>query len=529
MRVPVMGIARAALAAAAGAGLVVAANAVPGALALGPAGETDRAVAGRTAAVRGAALVCPGPERMGTPGIPDVRTVASVAATAAPLRALTGLKLPSEAGSLTISGMPSGGSSAPVTERGKGTTRDFAAAGAATVSGTGSLAPGLAATQSWYVGDGERRSFGTVACGQAVATGARAPGGPPTRAGTGGPGAPRRCGPGGGAPAAADAWLVGGGGAPGRQERLVLTNPGGNAVTVDLTLHGAKGPVVSPSGKGIVVPGRGRVSFLLDSISGAEASPTVHVVATGGLVHTVLNDSWLDGTVSAGADDAVPAAPPSRRQVIPGVAVDGRALLRVAVPGDGEAVVQVRVLTEKGPRALPRDSVVRVAGGSTRDVDLSGLATGVYGVEVRADKPVVAGALVQRRDGSKAGDYALTASTPPITGVAGVPLADPNGAADVGRALLLHSTAEPVNVEVVTTDVSGKAASQRLTVPADSSVIVRVTDATSAWVHRLSGKGQLRAALGSQIGSAANGLVAVMPLRDAPLRTTSVGLREAGP
>ena len=495
MRVPVMGIARAALAAAAGAGLVVAANAVPGALALGPAGETDRAVAGRTAAVRGAALVCPGPERMGTPGIPDVRTVASVAATAAPLRALTGLKLPSEAGSLTISGMPSGGSSAPVTERGKGTTRDFAAAGAATVSGTGSLAPGLAATQSWYVGDGERRSFGTVACGQAVA----------------------------------DAWLVGGGGAPGRQERLVLTNPGGNAVTVDLTLHGAKGPVASPSGKGIVVPGRGRVSFLLDSISGAEASPAVHVVATGGLVHTVLNDSWLDGTVSAGADDAVPAAPPSRRQVIPGVAVDGRALLRVAVPGDGEAVVQVRVLTEKGPRALPRDSVVRVAGGSTRDVDLSGLATGVYGVEVRADKPVVAGALVQRRDGSKAGDYALTTSTPPITGVAGVPLADPNGAADVGRALLLHSTAEPVNVEVVTTDVSGKAASQRLTVPADSSVIVRVTDATSAWVHRLSGKGQLRAALGSQIGSAANGLVAVMPLRDAPLRTTSVGLREAGP
>ena len=153
----------------------------------------------------------------------------------------------------------------------------------------------------------------------------------------------------------AEAWLAAGGGAAGRQERLVLTNPGDNAVTVDLTLHGAKGPVVSPNGKGVVVPSQGRTTVLLDSISGTEPSPVVHVVAQGGVVHAVLNDHWLDGTIAAGSDDVVATAAPSRDQVIPAVAVGAKGgVLRIAVPGDGEAVVQARVLTPSGPRALPR-------------------------------------------------------------------------------------------------------------------------------------------------------------------------------
>ena len=39
-----------------------------------------------------------------------------------------------------------------------------------------------------------------------------------------------------------DLWLLGGGADPGRQERLVLTNPGDNPVTADVTVHGAAGP-----------------------------------------------------------------------------------------------------------------------------------------------------------------------------------------------------------------------------------------------------------------------------------------------
>jgi hypothetical protein len=362
------------------------------------------------------------------------------------------------------------------------------------VRGQQSMAPGLAATQSWLVPDGDNRSLGMTPCGQP----------------------------------SADAWLLAGAGAAGRQERLVLTNPGENPVTVDLTLHGAKGAVESPVGKGVVVPSRGRTVVLLDSISGAEASPVVHVVAQGGVVHAVLNDRWLDGSVAAGSDDAVAAAAPSREQVVPAVAINGSASLRVAVPGDGEAVVQTRALTPSGPRALPRDGVARVAGGATRDISLTGLPPGTYALQVRADVPVVAGAFVQRRvDPTAVGEFAWSASSAPIHSVAGAPLPVQHLADQpVRRYVALTSAWGSSNVEVVTTDRSGKETSRRLTVPADAVAQVDLTDAQAVWVHRLSGKGQVRAGVVVWGEDSRGELISVMPLSDATLRTTSVGLLE---
>jgi hypothetical protein len=78
-------------------------------------------------------------------------------------------------------------------------------------------------------------------------------------------------------------------------------------------------------------------------------------------------------------------------------------------------------------------------------------------------------------------------------------------------------------------DAAGTATSQRLTVAGNSSTSLYVTGSSSVWVHRISGKGQLRAALGAQVGDRAHGLISVAPLRDAPLRATSVGLREVAP
>ncbi|HEY3534763.1 MAG TPA: DUF5719 family protein [Pedococcus sp.] len=493
MRLSPSGIARAGLAAAAGAGLVAGAMQLPGAFAVGPRGADAASTDTATTTVRGAALVCPGPELKGLKGVTDAAVGARVAAVAAPTSLLGNVKPAAADGAVTLSGMPRGAVGAPVTTRGAVTSGDVGQPVPVLASGTQSQAPGLAAMQSWYAASGDHRSLGTVACG----------------------------------PAAADLWLIGGGGEPGRQERLLLANPGGNAVTVDLTLHGAKGPVDSPTGKGVVVPAHSRVSVLLDSISGTEKTPVVHVAASGGLVSAVLNDSWLDGTVAAGSDDVVPSAAPSRDQVIPGVPVDGAASVRVAVPGDGEAVVQARVLTAQGPRALPKGGVARVQGGTVQDLDLTGLPKGTYAVQVRADVPVVAGAVVARRDGSKPGDFAWSSSTRPITGVAGAPLTPPAGApADLGHWMLLTSEKAPSVVDVVSADAAGKVSAQRVTVPADSAFAVPVKGA-SAWVHQVSGKGLLRAALGSQVGQRADALISVAPLEDSPMRTTTVGLREA--
>ena len=189
------------------------------------------------------------------------------------------------------------------------------------------------------------------------------------------------------APATAQSWLVGGGAEPGRRERVVLANPGPNPVTVDLDVLGTTGPVQSPNGRGIVVGAHDRAVVLLDAIAGTESAPVVHVTVQGGEVAAVLNDTWLDGVIPRGGDDAVPVVGPARQQVIAGVAIDGRAAVRVAVPGESEAVVQTRVLTSRGTEAIPADGVVRVPGGSTRDIDLSALPPGAYAVRYAPTSP----------------------------------------------------------------------------------------------------------------------------------------------
>ena len=374
------GIVRAVLAAGAGVGLVYAAMQAPGAVALGPAANADTTRDGATSTVRSSQLVCPGPELKGLAGLDDLPVDVTVAAAAAPVRALTGLSLPRDAGAFTIAGLAAGSKGVSGTARGVVASTTASDAAARSVRGSQSLAPGLAAAQSWLVDKGDQRGLGMAPCGR------------PT----------------------ADAWLLAGGGAPGRQERLVLTNPGDNPVTVDLTLHGAKGPVSSPNGKGVVVPSRGRTTVLLDSISGTETSPAVHVVTHGGSVHAVLDDFWLDGVVAAAA--RTPWPPPPRPATRSSRRCRRRqaATVRVAVPGDDEAVVQTRVLTNTGPKALPGDAVVRVAGGTVRDISIDGLPIGVYAVQVRADVPVVAAAIVQRRpEAERPSDFAWAARPRP--------------------------------------------------------------------------------------------------------------------
>lgn len=492
---PVVGaVLRATVVVAAGAGLVVAATQVPGAVAVGSHVPVHAAVGAASAPVRGARLLCAGPELMGVPGVHDLPVGVRVAAAAAPQPALADTEPVGTRGSLTLTGMPGGALGQPGSARGPLVTTDLSTAQGAVVAGTQSLAPGLAATQSWLVTSGDQRSLGSAPC----------------------------------TPPGADLWLVAGGSAAGRQERLVLTNPGGNPVSVDVTLHGPHGPVDTAIGKGIVVAPHGRTSFLLDSISGAVASPAVHVVTQGGVVSAVLNDTWLNGTTPAGSDDASPSAPPSRDQVVPGVDVrGGHAVLRVVVPGPGEAVVQARVLTSNGPRGLPSGAVTRVPGGSVRDIDISGLPAGASGLQVRADVPVVASASF-RRNGTKSSDFAWAVSTDPITGVAGMPFAQTTA---LQHTVWLTASAGSVVADVLAVGQSGTVTTQRVTVPADAAIAVAVPSAgkasqpTSVWVRRVSGSGQLRGAVDSSVKDARGVLVTSTPLLDSALRTTTVGVR----
>ncbi len=497
MKVSPLAVLRTVVGVAACAGVVVAAASVP-ALDLAPSRPAAESPAEATP-LTSATVVCPGPELRGVEGLADRPVDVVVRAASAPestLRTLDATLDPAgDPGTLTVATLQDASQAgAAVTGRGLAAAGPRSS-GALSATATGALAPGLAAAQQWQVDSGEDRSLGSAPCGTA----------------------------------SADAWLLAGGGQAGRQERLVLTNPSANPVTVDVTVHGTQGVVDSPNGRDLVVPAQGRATVLLDSIAPTETAPAVHVIARGGVVHAVLNDYWLDGSVPAGADDAARSAPPSREQVIPGAAVRGAAAVRVAVPGGDEAVVQVRVLTPEGPRAVPGAGVVRVAGGSTIDITLTGLPEAVYGVQVRADIPVVAGAVITRRASARAvGDLAWAPSTTPIQTVAGAPLVALRGD-DPVRTVALVATGGSVSAEVVTTAADGTATSTRLEVPSDTTTSLTVTAGTSVWVHRTSGEGDLRAAVVGGVTAGGGELVTVLPLSDSRLTTTAARLLQVDP
>jgi hypothetical protein len=350
------------------------------------------------------------------------------------------------------------------------------AAAAVPATATGPLAAGLVATQEWESTTATLRGLATAAC----------------------------------APATTEAWLVGGGGAPGRQERLVLANPGGNEVTADVRVHGGAGPVAEVA-DGVVVPPRGRTVLLLDALAPTERAPAVHVTVEGGTVAATLTDTWLDGSVPAGAESTGPAAAPARTQVVPGVVLADRATVRVAVPGAREAVVSVRLLGPGGAVPLPRGGVLRVRGGAVGELAVQGAPSGRYAVEVRADVPVVAGVQTTVRRGGGPGDLAWAAAQQETSGLAGAAFPAAGAGATTARTLTLAASGEPVTVEVVTA-AGGRTSGRRVAVLADAVATVALGAPTAVWVRPVDGAGRLRAAVDTSSGAAAEPLVSVVPL-----------------
>ena len=489
------GVLRSLAVVAAGSGLVLGAtqlqaplNRAPGA---SPAGQGQETKA-HEAPVTKAQPICPGPEALGIEGLPDSTAhTASVSAVTAPLKSLpAGFAAGRGPGSLTIGGLPSGGTwGAPATARGQVVPGQISTARSALVTGAGAMAPGTVATQRSWVKAGDNRGLVTAAC----------------------------------MPAAPSSWLIAGGGDPGRRERLVLTNPGRNPVTIDVTVFGAKGPIQSPNGRGLVVGPFARTVVLLDAIAGSESSPVVHVAARGGEVAAVLNDTWLDGVVPRGGDDVVPVAAPAREQVIAGLPIAGRATLRVAVPGESEAVVESRVLTPSGPKGLPSGGVTRVAGHSVRDIDLSSLPPGAYAVQVRADVPVVAAAMADRRRAPDApSDLAWSGASSPIRTLAGMDLRGPAGG--FTERLDLVATRDPASVLVTTVGTGGVATTREVAIEADSVSTLELSGNMSVWVTP--SVGLVRAAIVSRVTDAHGVLLSLTPLADLSLIARVSPLRE---
>ncbi|MGB7448373.1 MAG: DUF5719 family protein, partial [Ornithinimicrobium sp.] len=473
-------MARLALVTATGVAVVLGASVAPAAVDIsGPLtatpGPVDSPVSSQTPVAR-AGLVCPGPEQQGLAEqtVPEVAQDVVVEAATAPRPTMSDVSAAGELeeGEVALHRI-SGEALDETRERGVVGRAGLEDADGLLIDAREGLAPGLSGAQL-YRGDQEQRlALSLTPC--------RAP--------------------------LEESWLVAGGEAPGRAERIVLVNPGSGPVDIRLDVlgtHGAADPADGGEAATEIALGAGeRQVLLVDALAPGVSGPVVRVTSSPGPVSAYLGDRWLEGSTDAGMQLTAPVAEPATRQVLGGLG-DGRGVkqtdstasettktrekddidsvtVRAAVPGAQGAVVQLRALTAEGPKRLDADVAV-VEGRTTKDITVRGLPHDSYALEVASDQLVVAAAQVRSEASSEgARDLTWAPGLAVLRELGGTPLPQPQGGDGVEYQLAL-SAPDGGAARVVVEDPEGDLDSSRVDLAAGHSLSQDLAGAAAVWV-----------------------------------------------
>ncbi|TMR32856.1 hypothetical protein ETD85_21750 [Nonomuraea zeae] len=203
-----------------------------------------------------------------------------------------------------------------------------------------------------------------------------------------------------------ETWLVGPGPAS-ADVRLHLTNPDKAPALADVQVYAAEGPISGDKGLGLeIAPGEHREIDLKDLAPSADVM-TVSVTTVFGRVAVAART-----TLETGGVDWLPAAaPPATRVVVPGIpgGGGGRELL-VAAPGENDAVVQIKAVSEDAEYAMKGRETLDIPAGSVVSLDVTtGVGASSAALVLTSPVPIVAG-LVITGTGQRS-DVAYTAGT----------------------------------------------------------------------------------------------------------------------
>lgn len=271
-----------------------------------------------------------------------------------------------------------------------------------------------------------------------------------------------------------ESWLIGGSGATGAADIVVLSNPGTVAATVQLTTYTSSGAQTPPGGELTIAPGTQEFVPLAGLVLG-EAAPVIRVSAVGAPIRASLQTSITRTLVPGGVDQVGAVAAPAKTQTIAGVTVtaapgatgasDAATVLRMLSPATAAtATVTVTSVGGSDPVAAPQQ--VPLTAGQPAEIELGGLPVGVYDVVVNADQPVVS-AVWQTTGFDKGSDFAWYTASPLVA--APSLFAIPTGAPPL--LTLVNAAKDPVVVRVTSPDSSFRT---EVTVAAQGSTSVRL-------------------------------------------------------
>ncbi|MDF2555848.1 MAG: large extracellular alpha-helical protein [Microbacterium sp.] len=324
-----------------------------------------------------------------------------------------------------------------------------------------------------------------------------------------------------------DSWLVGGSGATGAADLVLLANPGTVPATVQLTVYGAAGAQAPPGGVDLVVPPGTQRVVPLAGIALGEETPVVRVSAVGAPIRASLQASITRTLTPGGVDQVGPVAQAATSEVITGITVmrrsdgegeagaEGGALdeaaddvtvLRMLAPS-AAATARVTVTAVGNGEPVGEPQEVALEAGKPLELALDALTAGSYTVAVDADAPIVAA--VWQATGVGAGDDFAWYTPAPEVAVDSL-FATPGG--PTPSLSVVNPSSEPVAVAVTAIDGGSPL---ELTVPANGSVAVRLSART---VYRLQPEAPVRAGL----SFAGDGAVAGVPVWPADTATPEV-------
>ncbi|MEO3886290.1 DUF5719 family protein [Nonomuraea sp. B5E05] len=203
-----------------------------------------------------------------------------------------------------------------------------------------------------------------------------------------------------------ETWLVGPGPAD-ADVRLRLTNADKAPALADVQVHAAEGLVSGDKGIGLEIAPGEHTEIDLKTLAPSADIMAVSVTTVFGRV-AVAARTTLD---TGGVDWLPAAAPPATRVVVPGIpGGGGRRELLVAAPGETDAVVRLKAVSEDAEYAMKGRETLDVPAGGVVALDVTtGLGGSSGALVLTSPVPIVAG-LVATGTGGRS-DVAFTAGT----------------------------------------------------------------------------------------------------------------------
>jgi hypothetical protein len=266
---------------------------------------------------------------------------------------------------------------------------------------------------------------------------------------------------------ASDWWFAGADGRIGVADLILLSNPGGTAANVALSLWSEKGPLNPPKADNINLAARSSMLLRASDLAPDHATLAAHVHANSGTVAAAVLDLRGEAGGPVGADWIPATTAPSKTAVVTGyIAGAGYDGLDLANPGDHDATVTLRVLTPTRNFQPAGQQTVVVPAGRTTNVNLSLAAGGEpAAAQLSSDVPVVAAGISLMRALRAYSEYEWLAAQAPLRG----PAAIAANAAPFGQRVGLLLTAPAGEARV---RVENAGAQATVTVPAGRTTSV---------------------------------------------------------